>query len=112
MRPVIHSLRKNQRDISLLTNEYEIPTQYSTTRYCAYMPGSVCRRSVRESTWVNDGDHWLIQSSNVLPDSSHSTAEHVLTKVDDNKFSWESQNRTLNGDPQPSLDKIEVQRVQ
>jgi uncharacterized protein (TIGR02246 family) len=65
-----------------------------------------------ESTWVNDGDHWLIQSSNVLPDGSHSTAEHVLTKADDNKFSWESQNRTLNGDPQPSLDKIEVQRVQ
>jgi len=64
-----------------------------------------------ESTWVNDGDHWLIQASNVLPDGSHSTAEHVLTRVDDNKFTWESQNRTLNGDLQPSLDKIEVQRV-
>ena len=64
-----------------------------------------------ESTWVNDGEHWLIQASNVLPDGSHSTAEHVLTKVDDNKFNWESQNRTLNGDLQPSLDKIEVQRV-
>ena len=64
-----------------------------------------------ESTWANDGEHWLIQASNVLPDGSHSTAEHVLTRVDDNKFSWESQNRTLNGDLQPSLDKIEVQRV-
>ena len=64
-----------------------------------------------ESTWANDGEHWLIRASNVLPDGSHSTAEHVLTKVDDNKFSWESQNRTLNGDLQPSLDQIEVQRV-
>ena len=64
-----------------------------------------------ESTWANDGEHWLIRASNVLPDGSHSTAEHVLTKVDDNKFSWESQNRTLNGDPEPSLDQIEVQRV-
>jgi len=64
-----------------------------------------------ESTWANDGEHWLIQASNVLPDGSHSTAEHVLTRVDDNKFTWESQNRTLNGDPQPSLDKIEVQRL-
>jgi uncharacterized protein (TIGR02246 family) len=64
-----------------------------------------------ESTWANDGEHWLIQASNVLPDGSHSTAEHVLTRVDDNKFTWESQNRTLNGDLQPSLDKIEVQRV-
>lgn len=64
-----------------------------------------------EATWSNDGEHWLIQASNVLPDGSHSTAEHVLTKIDDNKFSWESQNRSLAGDPQPSLDKIEVQRL-
>jgi hypothetical protein len=63
-----------------------------------------------ESTWSNDGEHWLIKASNVLPDGGHSTAEHVLTKVDDNKFSWETQNRSLNGDPQPSLDKIEVER--
>jgi uncharacterized protein (TIGR02246 family) len=64
-----------------------------------------------ESTWANDGEHWLIRANNVLPDGSHSTAEHVLTKVDNNKFSWETQNRTLDGDPQPSLDKIEVERV-
>jgi uncharacterized protein (TIGR02246 family) len=64
-----------------------------------------------ESTWVNNGEDWLIRASNVLPDGSRSTAENVLTKVDDNKFTWESQNRTLNGEPQPSLDKIEVQRL-
>lgn len=63
-----------------------------------------------EATWVNDGEHWLIQASNVLPDGSHSTAEHVITRVGDNKFTWESQNRTLNGELQPSLGKIEVQR--
>jgi hypothetical protein len=60
-----------------------------------------------ESTWVNNGEDWLIRASNVLPDGSRSTAENVLTKVDDNKFTWESQNRTLNGEPQPSLDKTE-----
>ena len=64
-----------------------------------------------ESSWVNNGEDWLIRASNVLPDGGRSTAENVLTKVDDNKFTWESQNRTLNGEPQPSLDKIEVQRV-
>jgi uncharacterized protein (TIGR02246 family) len=64
-----------------------------------------------ESTWVNNGEDWLIRASNVLPDGSRSTAENVLTKVDDNKFTWESQNRTLDGEPQPSLDKIEVQRL-
>jgi uncharacterized protein (TIGR02246 family) len=64
-----------------------------------------------ESTWVNDGENWLIRASNVLPDGSRSTAENVLTKVNDNEFTWESQNRTLNGEPQPSLDKTEVQRI-
>jgi len=64
-----------------------------------------------ETIWVNNGEDWLIRASNVLPDGSRSTAENVLTKVDDNKFTWESQNRTLNGEPQPSLDKIEVQRM-
>jgi uncharacterized protein (TIGR02246 family) len=64
-----------------------------------------------EATWATDGDDWLVRASNILPDGSRSTAENVLTKVDDNKFTWESQNRTLNGDPRPSIDKIEVQRV-
>ena len=64
-----------------------------------------------ETTWAPDGDDWLVRASNVSPDGTRSTAENVLTKVDDNKFTWESQNRTLNGEPQPSLDKIEVERV-
>ena len=64
-----------------------------------------------ETIWTTDGDDWLVRASNVLPDGGRSTAENVLTKVDDNTFTWESQNRTLNGEPQPSLDKIEVERV-
>ena len=64
-----------------------------------------------EASWVSDGGDWLIRASNVLPDGSRSTAENVLTRVDDKTFTWESQNRTLNGDPQPSLDKIDIQRV-
>jgi uncharacterized protein (TIGR02246 family) len=64
-----------------------------------------------ESSWSLDGGHSLIRASNVLPDGSRSTAENVLTKIDDNKFTWESQNRTLDGEPQPSVPKIEVHRT-
>ena len=42
-----------------------------------------------ETTWVNSGEDWLIRASNILPDGSRSTAENVLTKVDDNKFTWD-----------------------
>jgi uncharacterized protein (TIGR02246 family) len=64
-----------------------------------------------ESTWAYHAGHWLILAVNVLPDGSRSTAENVLTKVDDNEFTWESENRTLNGEPQPSLAKIVVHRT-
>jgi uncharacterized protein (TIGR02246 family) len=68
-------------------------------------------RGFGESSWSYDGGHWLIRASNVLPDGSRSTAENLLAKVDDNKFTWESQNRTLDGEPQPSVPKIVVHRT-
>ena len=64
-----------------------------------------------ESSWSYEDGHWLIRASNVLPDGSRSTAENVLTKVDDNKFTWESQNRNLDGQSQPSVPRIVVQRT-
>ena len=64
-----------------------------------------------ESSWSYEDGHWLIRASNVLPDGSRSTAENVLTKVGDNKFTWESQNRTLDGESQPSVPKIVVLRT-
>jgi hypothetical protein len=47
----------------------------------------------------------------VLPDGSRSTAENLLTKVDDNQFTWESQNRTLDGESQPPVPKVAVHRI-
>jgi uncharacterized protein (TIGR02246 family) len=64
-----------------------------------------------ESSWSYAGGHWLIRASSVLPDGSRSTAENVLTKIDDNKFTWESQNRTLDGESQPSVPKVVVYRA-
>ena len=64
-----------------------------------------------ESSWSYDGGHWLIRASNMLPDGSRSTAENLLTKIDDNAFTWESQNRTLDGGSEPSVPKIVVHRT-
>ena len=64
-----------------------------------------------ESSWAYDGGHWLIRASNVLPDGSRSTAENLLTKVDDNQFTWESQNRALDGESQPPVPKVVVHRT-
>jgi uncharacterized protein (TIGR02246 family) len=64
-----------------------------------------------ESSWSYDSGHWLIRASNVLPDGSRSTAENLLTRVDDNQFTWESQNRTLDGESQPPVPKVVVHRT-
>jgi len=64
-----------------------------------------------ESSWAYDDGHWLIRASNVLPDGSRSTAENVLTKVDDSQFTWESQNRKLNEESQPPVSKVVVNRT-
>ena len=64
-----------------------------------------------ESSWSYGHGHWLIRASNVLPDGSRSTAENVLTKIDDDQFTWESQNRTLDGESQPPVSKVVVHRT-
>jgi len=64
-----------------------------------------------ESSWSYDGGHWLIRASNVLPNGSRSTAENVLTKNDYNQFTWESRNRTLDGESQPPVSEVVVHRT-
>jgi uncharacterized protein (TIGR02246 family) len=64
-----------------------------------------------ESSWSYDGGHWLIRASNVLPNGSRSTVENVLTKNDYNQFTWESRNRTLDGESQPPVSEVVVHRT-
>jgi uncharacterized protein (TIGR02246 family) len=64
-----------------------------------------------ESSWSYDDGHWLIRASNVLPDGSRSTAENVLTRVDNDQFTWESLNRTLDSQSQPAVPKLAVHRT-
>ena len=39
-------------------------------------------------------------------------AEQTIVKVDDKKFTWEANNRTLEGEPQPSIGRLEIKRVE
>ena len=70
-----------------------------------------CNGGFGESSWSYHGGHWLIRASNVLPDGNCSAVEAPPTKVDDDKFTWESQNRTLDGGSEPSVPKIVVHRT-
>ena len=64
-----------------------------------------------EGLWTRDGERWLVRDSGTVTDGSRTTAEQTIAKVSADKFTWESNNRTLNGEPQPSIGRFEIDRV-
>lgn len=64
-----------------------------------------------EGIWTSDGTGWLIRQAGTLPDGGRTSADSTLRRAGDDKFIWESTNRTLDGEPQPNLPKIEATRI-
>ena len=64
-----------------------------------------------EGRWTREGERWLLREKGVTPDGDRTTADNTYNKLANDKFSWESNNRTLNGDPQPGIPRIEISRV-
>jgi hypothetical protein len=63
-----------------------------------------------EGAWTQEGNKWIVSSKATAPDGSQSSSQHIITKIDDNKYTWESINRVRDGEVLPNLDKIEVIR--
>lgn len=61
--------------------------------------------------FTRDGNRWLLRESGYAADGSRMTADNTITRLSDNTVTWESDNRTLDGDPQPSISRIEINRV-
>jgi uncharacterized protein (TIGR02246 family) len=63
-----------------------------------------------DGRWTRDGQRWLNRETGYAPDGSRTSADQTITKVNDDEFFWESGNRTLDGDPQPGIGRIEIKR--
>lgn len=61
--------------------------------------------------WTSDGQRWLARETGYAADGSRSSSDQTITKAGDDKFIWESGNRTLDGEPQPGIGRIEIHRV-
>ena len=59
------------------------------------------RRGVRQNYFTREGSRWLLRETGVAPDGSRTGADNTITKISADRFTWESNNRTLDGDPQP-----------
>lgn len=64
-----------------------------------------------EGTWTREGQRWLVRDSGYAADGSRTSADQTITKTSDDRFFWESGNRTLDGEPQPSIGRIEISRA-
>jgi hypothetical protein len=64
-----------------------------------------------EETWSRQDDTWTIRSKYTLPDGSKAGSINVLTRLDDDAFSWKSVNREMNGELQPDVDEFTVVRA-
>lgn len=64
-----------------------------------------------EGFWTREGDRWLIRETGVAPDGSRTGADNTLAKLTSDRLAWESNNRSLDGEPQPNIPRIEANRV-
>lgn len=64
-----------------------------------------------EEVWSRNDDTWTIRSKYTLPNGSKAGSVNVLTKLDDDSFTWKSVNREMNGELQPDIDEFTVVRA-
>jgi uncharacterized protein (TIGR02246 family) len=64
-----------------------------------------------EGQWTREGNRWLVRESGYTPDGDRTTAENTITKVAADRLTFESNSRTLDGEPQPGIGRIEINRV-
>ena len=64
-----------------------------------------------EGRWTQEGDRWLQRETGVTPGGNRTSADNSFSKLSNDRFTWESNNRTLDGLPQPGIGRIEIDRV-
>jgi uncharacterized protein (TIGR02246 family) len=67
--------------------------------------------SFGDGAWLHDGKRWVIMATGVEADGGELTAQNILTPVDKNSFTWQSNERTLDGDELPNIPPVKVNRV-
>jgi hypothetical protein len=65
---------------------------------------------IGEGRWIRDGNRWLVKTSFVLANGERASAINVLTYVDQDTLKWQSTNREIGGELQPSIPEVTVVR--
>ena len=65
-----------------------------------------------EGRWIADGNRWLVKTSYVLASGERASALNVFTYIDQDTFRWQSIDREIAGELQPSIAEVTVVRQQ
>jgi len=66
--------------------------------------------SFGDGVWTKQENRWLIRATNTLADGKKATAVQIITKIDDDSFTWQSIARQVDGEILPNIDPITVVR--
>lgn len=64
-----------------------------------------------EGTWARKDNYWTIRNAGVSPEGRKTSAINTLTRLDDDRFSFKSTSREIDGEPQPDIEAVEVVRA-
>jgi uncharacterized protein (TIGR02246 family) len=64
-----------------------------------------------EAAWSLDGKRWVLDATGVTADGDEMTATNILSPIDKDSFSWQSIDRTQNGEAQPNIPPVKVTRA-
>ena len=65
-----------------------------------------------QSTWTQEGDRWISNVKATLPDGRTAASVYIMTKLDDDSFTWKSVSREVGGEILPNVDPVTVVRKQ
>ncbi len=63
-----------------------------------------------EATWEQRGGRWFIRNRGVLPDGRAATMVNVMKPVNGDSFTWQTVERTADGELLPNIDEILIVR--
>jgi hypothetical protein len=67
--------------------------------------------SFAEAAWSRDGKKWVMESTGVIEDGSVQTSTNIITQLDDDSFTFQSVQRTADGEDVEDIPPIRVNRV-
>jgi uncharacterized protein (TIGR02246 family) len=63
-----------------------------------------------DGKWTKKGNRWLIQQTGTLPDGRKASEVNIIKQLDNNSFTWQTVQRSVDGDLLPDVEEVTIVR--